>query len=274
MNADIKKFHDVWMGDGRNRACFTVKTFGQLAPIRIPDRQHFDGHHTIQPRVDRFVDNSHAAAAQTFRDHVGSQLLADRWQTEEYAFLKTGGRQLELVFAEASNSFTVALDYQMPIKTMVPTWNANARRGLAWGPLGRFDWRPGTWFYRIYQPDELRRPCVGFLTEWDQIYEDPHNRPRRVLFGYSCGIPGEALKDEDIRGLIRGIVIRPRDGRSGWRFRTRRAPGGLPALDADAGCLLAIAAAKGQGAPTGSGNPRFPFAFARYYGESGGGKKP
>ena len=229
---------------------------------------------TEKGRVNWLGQDEHriVVTAEPFSDAEAVRVgFADPWQTEEYAFLKTGGRQLELVFAEASTSFTVALDYQMPIRTMVPTWNANARRGLTWGPLGRFDWRPGTWFYRIYQPGKLRRPCVGFLVEWDQIHEDPDNRPRRVLFGYVCGIAGEALEDEDVRALIRGIAIRPRDGRSGWR---RRAPGGPSLPDAGAQGLLAIAAAKGQGASMGSGNPRFPFAFARYYSESGGGKKP
>lgn len=199
------------------------------------------------------------------------------WQTEEYAFFETGGRQLELVFAEASKAFTVALNYQMPITAMVPTWNANARHDLAWGPLGRFDWRPGTWFYRIYQAGKLRRPCVGLLIKWDHIGEDPHNRPRRVLFGYACGVAGEALEDEEVRALIRGIAIRPRDGRAGWRFSAQRPSGGPqvpPLLDAGAQGPPAIATARGQGAFTESGNPGFPFAFARYYSEGGSGRIP
>ena len=84
---------------------------------------------TEQGRVDWLGRDEHriVVTADPFSDAETVRVgFADRWQTEEYAFLKTGGRQLELVFAEASNSFTVALDYQMPIKTMVPTWNANA----------------------------------------------------------------------------------------------------------------------------------------------------
>ncbi len=200
--------------------------------------------------------------------------FSDRWQTEEYALFQAGDRQLELVFAEAKKSFSVALEYQMPITTMVPTWNSNARGDLAWGPLGRFDWRLRTWFYRIYETDRPRRPCVGLQVEWDEIYEDPFNRPRRVLFGYACGLAGEVLEDEDVRALIRSIAIRRRDedylGRSSAR-RGRGSP--QPSLDADGIASSAIVAARGRGGLSASGNPNFPFAFARYFSESNGGDR-
>jgi hypothetical protein len=219
-----------WLGKGEHRIVVTAEAFAEAEPLRVG--------------------------------------FADSWQTEEYAVFETGGRRLELVFAEASRSFTVALDYQMPITAMVPTWNANARRDLAWGPLGRFDWRPGTWFYRIYQAGELGRPCVGLLIEWDEIGADPDNRPRRVLFGYACAAAGEALEDAEVRALIRGIAVGPPGGRAGWRFGARRA-----AAAGDQGAP-ALAAARGQGAVADSGNPRFPFAFARFYSEGGGARKP
>ncbi|MDH3792209.1 MAG: hypothetical protein OES41_10725, partial [Rhodospirillales bacterium] len=174
-----------WLGRGEHRIVVTAEAFAEAEPLRVG--------------------------------------FADLWQTEEYAAFETGGRRLELVFAEASRSFTVALDYRMPITAMVPTWNANARHDLAWGPLGRFDWRPGTWFYRTYRAGELGRPCVGLLVEWDEIGADPENRPRRVLFGYACAAAGEALADAEVRALVRGIAVRPRDGRAGWRFGARRA---------------------------------------------------
>lgn len=214
-----------WLGQGEHRIIVTADAFADADPLRVG--------------------------------------FMDPWQTEEYAFLQNRGRQLELVFAEASEAFTVALDYQMPIATMVPTWNANARHDLAWGPTVRFDWRPGVWFYRSYRPGRLERPCVGLLVEWDEIYEDRDKRPRRVLFGYACGAAGETLEAEKVRALIRGIAIRPRELGSGWRFQDQRAP-------ADP---RAVAAARGQGAAAESGNPRFPFGFARYYSDSGGGKR-
>ena len=133
----------------------------------------------------------------------------DSWQTEEYALFEAGGMQLEIIYAEASKAFTVALDYQMPLVSMVPTWNLNSRQNLIWGPLGRIDSRLGTWFYRTYELSDIQRSCAGFMVEWDEIYEDPLGRPRKVLFGYFCAAEGMALENKQIRTLIPGIGIRP-----------------------------------------------------------------
>jgi len=215
-----------WLGPDEHRIVVTAKDFAQAAPLRVG--------------------------------------YADVWQTEEYAVFESGGRRLELVFAEARKTFTVALEYEMPITSMVPTWNANAGRDLAWGPVERFDWPPGVWFYRTYRAGEPRRPCVGLLVEWDEIVGDPAGRPRRVLFGYACAAAGEALGDDEARALIRGIMVRSRYGRAGRRSGARRGSDGAAAL----------AAARGRGADAQSGNPEFPFAFARFYSEGGSGRKP
>ncbi len=235
---------------------------------------------TESGRVDWLGQDEHriVVTAEAFADaevlRVG---FADSWQREEYARFKSDERQLELIFAEARKSFSVALDYQMPITTMVPTWNANAGRDLAWGPLGRFDWAPGTWFYRTYRQVGLGPPCVGLQVEWDEIYEDPLTRPRRVLFGYACGMAGATLDDEDVRALIRGIGVRRRDDGSARRFSSQRAgrdTNAQPLPDADEADSAAIGVAKGRGTLGNSGNPNFPFAFARYFSESDGGQKP
>jgi hypothetical protein len=193
----------------------------------------------------------------------------DSWQTEEYELFRAGGRQLEMIYAQATRAFTVALDYQMPIEEMVVTWNLNSRQNLVWGALGRIDSRFGTWFYRTYEHGGLQRSCVGFLVEWDQIYEDPRGRPGKVLFGYFCGAEGEDLEDETVRALIRGIRIgmpKERDApHNTFDDREARlfANGGLKNPTAGA-------AAGGYGPSIDSGNPHFPFMFARYYSESGG----
>ena len=49
--------------------------------------------------------------------------FADAWQSQEYALFEAVGRQCEIIYTEADRTFTVALDYQMPIEEMVPTWN-------------------------------------------------------------------------------------------------------------------------------------------------------
>ncbi len=222
---DVGQGRVDWLGPDRHRIIVKDEGFAQAAPL-----------------------------------HVG---YADAWQTEEYAFFESGGRRLELVFAEARKTFTVALEYEKPIATMVPTWNANAGQELAWGPVERYDWRPGVWFYRTYRAGELGRPCVGLQVEWDVIGADPANRPRRVLFGYACAAAGEALGDDEVRALIRSITVRWRDGQTRWRFGGRRGSGGA----------MATAAARGEGPDAQSGHPGFPFAFARFFREGGGGRK-
>ena len=224
-------------------------------PAAAPGRVDWLGpdEHRIVVAADGF--------AQTAPLRVG---YAGPWQTEEYALFEAGGRRLELVFAEARKTVTVALEYQLPITSMVPTWNANAGRELAWGPVVRYDWPPGVWFYRTYRAGEQGRPCVGLQIEWDEIGGDPENRPRRVLFGYACAAAGEVLGDDEARALIRGIMVRSRYGRTSRRPGTRRSSDGAAAL----------AAARGQDDTAQRGNPRFPFAFARYYSESGSSRRP
>lgn len=189
----------------------------------------------------------------------------DAWQTEEYALFKAGSRQLEMIYAEARKAFTVSLDYQMPIDAMVATWNQNSQQNLVWGPLGRIDSRLGTWFYRTYEPIALQRSCVGFMVEWDEIYEDPQGRPGKVLFGYYCAATAEALEDKEVRALIRGFSVRMQDGLSG-ELKAR------PIYNAGSQNPLAIATARGCCPSADSGNPSFPFMFARYYSISKGGR--
>ncbi len=224
-NPDAGQGRVDWLGPDRNRIVVTAEDFSQATPLRVR--------------------------------------YADSWQIEEYALFEAGDRRMELVFAEARKTFTVALEFERPIKSMVPTWNANAGRDLAWGPVERYDWRPGVWFYRTYQAGEPGQPCVGLQVEWGTIGGDPANRPRRVLFGYACAEPGETLGDDEARALIRSISIRSFEGKMRWRFGSRLGSGGA----------LATAAARGEGADGQSGHPDFPFAFARFFSESGGGRK-
>jgi hypothetical protein len=191
---------------------------------------------------------------------------ADSWQTEEYALFRSEGRQSEIVYAEANRTLTVALDYQMTIEEMAATWNLNSRQNLVWKPLRRIDAPFETWFYRIYEMSDLQRSCVGFMVEWDQVYEDPRGRPGKVLFGYFCGARGETLKAQEVRALIRGISVRI-PGESTEKKKTEP-------LDNDGSGKPAIDAARGYGPSVDSGNSGFPFRFARYYSVSGGGKMP
>ncbi len=237
---------------------------------------------TVSPRgyppVDRVGADEHgiAVTSEVFGSTKPIGLkYTDTWQTEEYARFRAGGRQLEMIYATASRASTVALDYQLPIEAMVSTWNFNAGRHLVWGPLGRVDNRLGTWFYRIYAHRDSERSCVGFLVEWDTIYEDPQGRPGKVAFGYYCGSGGETLTDEAVRSLILGIRIGMSGGRSATRYHAddstgEKGPG--PIVDDGLRRPPAMDTARGYGLPAGTGNLRFPFMFARYYGTSDGGK--
>jgi len=229
----------AWVGPGEHRIFFAAAGFKTTRPIRVQ--------------------------------------YTDSWQTEEYALFKADGRQVEIIYAEASRAFTVALNYQMPIKAMVATWNLNSQQNLVWGPLGRIDGRFETWFYRTYKLSELQRSCAGFMVEWGQIYEDPQGRTGKVLFGYLCGAEGQTLEDETVRALIRGIRIRTTEGPPKARYTADD-----PCEDKEARLFVngdlknptAIATARGDGPSKDTGNPRFPFMFARYYSVSGGGKIP
>ena len=222
----------------------------------------------LDPGVDWVVADEHriAVACEIFASAKPIRVkYTDAWQIEEYALFRADGRQCEIIYAEANRAFTVALDYRMPIEEMVATWHLNSHPNLVWGPLGRIDRRFGTWFYRPYKISDLQRPCVGFMVEWDQIYEDPQGRPGKVVFGYFCGAGGETLEDQEIRALIWGISVRMQ-GESSGEQQTEYLH--------DAGSIKpsAIGAAKGYGPAADSGNPGFPFRFARYYSISNGGK--
>ena len=95
---------------------------------------------------------------------------------------------------------------------------------------------------------------------------NPRGRPGKVLFGYFCGARGETLKAREVRELIRGISVRM-PGESTEKKKTEP-------LDNDGSGKPAIDAARGYGPSVDSGNPGFPFRFARYYSVSGGGKMP
>ena len=187
----------------------------------------------------------------------------DSWQTEEYALFRAEGMQLEIIYAAASKAFTVALDYQMPIKAMAATWNLNSRQNIVWGPLGRVDTRLGTWFYRTYELGNIHRSCAGFMVEWDEIYEDPQGRPGKVLFGYACAAEGMVLENEQIRRLVSEIGIRPQTELSDVREACCD-------IHADSHRPAAIDTVRGKEHSADTGNPCFPFKFARYYSESGG----
>jgi hypothetical protein len=217
-------------------------------------------------RVDWILPGEHqiAVSLKNFSATTPMRVrYTDSWQTEEYALFQAEGMQLEIIYAEASKAFRVTLDYQMPIKEMVATWNLNSRQKIIWGPLARIDTRLGTWFYRTYELSNIHRSCAGFMVEWGEIYEDPKGRPGKVLFGYLCAAEGMALENDQIRTLVSGIGIRPQ----------AEPPDVQKALsDISAGFHrpAATETARGKNRLTHTGNPRFPFKFARYYSESGG----
>jgi hypothetical protein len=219
-------------------------------------------------RVDWIVPGEHqiVVRSKNFSDTTPMRVkFTDVWQTEEYALFKTESMQLEIIYAEASRAFTVALDYQMPLMSMVETWNLISRQNIVWGPLGRTDTRLGTWFYRTFELSHIQKSCAGFMIEWDEIYEDPQGRPRKVLFGYLCAAEGMALDNDQIRTLISKIGIRPQDG----QFDDHNARSDI---NAGAHSPAAIDAVRGKNRATDTGNPRFPFRFARYYSKGGNGK--
>ena len=111
--------------------------------------------------------------------------------------------------------------------------------------------------------------------EWDEIYEDPRVHPGKILFGYYCSDREEALEDQKVHTLISGIGIQVQNGEyaPGGAAPDRSAkPSARPRPKDSLENPSALVTARGVGPAATTGNPRFPFSFARYYSESGGGK--
>ena len=101
------------------------------------------------------------------------------------------------------------------------------------------------------------------MVEWDEIYEDPQGRPGKVLFGYACAAEGMVLENEQIRRLVSEIGIRPQTELSDVREACCD-------IHKDSHRPAAIDTVRGKEHSADTGNPCFPFKFARYYSESGG----
>ena len=230
------------------------------------------------PIIDWVVPGGHqvACSAAEFKDVRAVRVrYEDIWQTEEYALYKTADSQLEVIYAKVNKAFTVSLDYQMSIAAMVSTWNQNADQSIRWESAGRLDNQVGTWFYRTYTQSDIQRSCVGFFVEWDEIYEDPRVHPGKILFGYYCSGKEENLADPNVRALIGRIGIQAHNEESASGGAAPDKSENPPPRHRPKSGLenpSALAAARGDGPAATSGNPGFPFRFARYYSESGGGK--
>ncbi|MBI5577579.1 MAG: hypothetical protein HY895_00365 [Deltaproteobacteria bacterium] len=236
-----------------------------LAPVAALSACAWDAPHSRSTAWSDFSEAQVAVSATEFSACIPvRQNYADSWQAEQYALFQVGGRQLEVVYARANPAITVALDYPMPIEKMASTWALSSGQRLVWGPLERMDHPLGILFFRPYDLGEARRPCFGFLVEWDQIYADPQGRPGKVLFGYYCGETSDVLGYAEIRTIIRGITICADAGCQNPENRN----GSTPSLMQRPGTAAAVAG----GHPKTSGNPGFPFRFARFYKENGKGQ--
>ena len=197
----------------------------------------------------------------------------DNEQRVDYALYRGGGAQAEFIYMERPYLLNVAFNFSYTIRDKVEAWNFSRGQAARWGAAVRVETVLGLMFFRPYRLTGLNRECIGVFGEWDMAVEDIGNRYTRILFGYYCAPPGEALPDADKLSLIRRLAIR--DLRLSGNdnaapvatfYHDVEAHFGGPAAD-----RRALRAAQGSDTPTEAGIGEFPFRYAEYYFSDGPG---
>ena len=180
-------------------------------------------------------------------------VFTDMWQREEYALFQGDNAQSEIILSVANERDNIVLNYEMPLRRMVETWNIARNHGVSWGEKGQLGTVLGAYFYQHFTLADNQRPCVGFAVEWDARQDDPELRNSKVLFGYSCGkVGGPAYSEAQVTDLLDSIRIRGITTRRNTRFQPTPPPGGN-----NAG-----ARSFAQGSTPDTGNASFPFNMA------------
>ena len=180
-------------------------------------------------------------------------VFTDMWQREEYALFQGNDAQSEIILSVANERDNIVLNYEMPLRRMVGTWNIARNHGISWGEKGQLGTALGAYFYQHFTLADNGRPCVGFAVEWDARQDDPKHRNSKVLFGYSCGkAGGPAYSEAQVADLLDNIRIRGITSRQNTRFQPTPPPGGNHAG----------ARSFAQGGSSDTGNTGFPFNMA------------
>lgn len=197
--------------------------------------------------------------APAFSGAVHSMRFSDFWEEEEYALFQGAGAQAEILYAGVSAYDQLALEYGFTVARSVETWTFNKGVPKQWNDVQRVRTPLTEFFYKPYRLAGRNRQCFGFSGEWAHPADDPEIRPGKVIFGYYCAKEGEALGATDMARLLLGITLR------GERHRIY----GNAVLNASGEPPPTVSAR--QAVPgIKTGNPDFPFKFARHYQTSDG----
>ena len=191
----------------------------------------------------------------------------DVYERHEYALFRApDGGQAEVLYIATRDiaNTQVALEFGKLIADTVPAWNFNRGQSIDWR---KSEWTGSRWGGTWIQPYTLtgdNRGCVGFSSTWDDKVDDPRHRPSKVLFGYYCAAPGQALEFADAIKVVHALGIRGVSER-------------LPVMSTDASGTTTeapapeiAALARGQ-ADRRAGRADFPNLMAEVYQVGGGG---
>lgn len=167
--------------------------------------------------------------------------FTDDWQREEYARFAAPNAQAEVVYIAATARET-SLDYETGLRAMVDGWNFNAGTDIAWGDEFKALAAFGAVFVVPYA--QRGNACFGFSAEWAVALDDPGLKPTKTVFGYYCERSEKPLPKRRIEAMVDSIEVSRFAGGS-----TSSAPP-ASAVNADGGK---------------TGNPDFPFLYARGY---------
>ncbi len=196
----------------------------------------------------------------------------DNEQRVDYALFRGGDAQAEFVFMEKPYFLNVAFDFPYNIRDKVEVWNFSKGRPIKWEKAKRLTTKLGWVHYRPYRLTSANRQCFGMSGEWEVHPLDERLRDTRIMFGYYCAPPGQALSEKEILSLV---------DRIGLRGTTERSPGYADPVnnfyrDVDEvyggpeGTKRAVEIAQGAGTPQSAGIGEFPFRYAQYFTVSGG----
>jgi len=204
-------------------------------------------------------------------DTVGNQpaqrvLYTDNDQRVEYALYNGAGAQAEFIYMERPYNLTVAFNYAYTVADTVQRWNYSKGQPTEWDKAVGIRTKVGDIYYRSYRLTGRNQHCFGINGEWDRAGDDPRQRNTRIMFGYYCAPPGQALSREKTQALIDSI------GLKGYTERSLDYADTLYGFHQDVvanyagkdGTQKAIALAQ-FGADAAAGIAEYPFRFAEYY---------
>lgn len=182
----------------------------------------------------------------------------DPSEYEEYLQIR-GGARAEAILSVANGPQTALEFSKYKLHSLTESWAFNQKAAhIHWDATQHIHIGDRTYDYALYQHQTAsqKRSCMAFVRAWDRPPDDPKQRPGKALFGYYCAPPGKPVTQRQATVVLRGIQTKTDDIPPVYYGQD---------VPHDRGALKW---ARGQ-ASAGSGNPRFPFQFSRYYHPSG-----